>query len=339
MVSEVLDTSAGTVAVHQGNPSKYAQRLPQHSSSGNAAIDEEMNAAHKLVVDIIATLQHDHRLALPLYNKMRDLQKSKADHRPSESYFTKLAVVGKIDDEAWMIDPLASNSDMTTTQLLEAKKIDEDAPAQLLGHMTQLNPLLKAKPELRNKAILRRLFESRSHDMKHPLRTFRANKGFEKNKGLNWSHGSYRLKSVENKITQLVFRDGNEVDVSNEGLSDAYTIGMNWSDWRAQLQRPPFPPLKLHFFFKQSGTGPYQLGKNWAVGSDEYSQKVAAVVQQYNEQLKGVSTASASSEVVQELKVMEQDKKKASMQKAREVAKTKLSEKKGKQVVKLTLKH
>lgn len=327
--------------ISNATPTKYSLKLPAYRSTGSAATDESQKAAHKLVQEMLDGLMKDYALALPMYNKYKDLKASKADQKDEAEYFTKLTTVGKVEDEAWVVEFLSRAPDLSSNELVQLKKLDDSAIGQLLEHMTQLAPTLKAKDELRCQEVLARFFRKRSQDQLNPLKNFKKEGGFRMQTGLNWKvRGSYTMEINEaGHIQKIKFRCGAVVDVSAEGLSDDYVVALNWSDWRAQLHKPPFPPLKLDLFFKTLGTGPYALGKPWSAASLEDEQEVGMIAQQYREERGRLQTTEVKQEVQMKLKEVTVAAKKECMQKARQQASANLKAKTAKSVINLKLKH
>ena len=141
------------------------------------------------------------------------------------------------------------------------------------------------------------------------------------------------IHCVLQKITHF---QGSSVEVSADMMiSNQHTLHNNWDEMSANLQRPPLPPIPLHQFFKSCGTGPY--GRRRITGaSKDVEQLVSLKFAAWQQQRAASGTiASASSDVVDQLGAVQARKRRASMEKAREMAEQKLSEQKQRRTVKL----
>ena len=242
-------------------------------------------------------------------------------------------------DQTFCIKWLEENTDLSTKDIMAAKRYDDDAVMQLMEAHTQLAPTLKALAPLLHKEVFKRFLNACAMKAGSPMRTIKSNGAVLAGGGLNWAYGSYRLELGASKtIKTIKFRSGDAVDVEGQQLNDDFCVVSNWSDWRAALEKKPFPPLKLHLFFESKAQGPYKFGKPWTASSKEYEVLVGQIDEQYSKDKLKLTGLKKDENVTKELKVLSTERKMASMAKARAEATKKLAEKRTKQVINLKAK-
>lgn len=291
-----------------------------------------------MLQEMVSGLLQDRTLVLPLYHKYKQMLTDKQNEEAAGGdAFTKVSTWGRVDEE-FIATFLVSTSDLTTKDIMLAKRHDEDALRQMMEFHTGLPPALKLLDSLKNRSIALRFLRNMSALQEHPLNKFKHDAGLLATGALDWSKGAYRVElDKAGCIASVTFRNGDTRDISAEKImvSD-YVLSMNWSPWRASLEKKPFPPLRLHVFFAQCKSGPYKFPKAYTMSSPEYLEAVEKASGEYKMDKAKVQVAPAGDELGQELKRVIATKRKVAVEQARVKASEKLQEKKQRQT--LTLK-
>lgn len=306
-------------------------KVPQPPRTGNPISDGDADARRECFMTIIDVLQEDPSEVLPTFNELtkRLLLKAKQLQCDGDK-FTNLTVFGKTEED-FATSFILSRSDTTLSDLVKAKQHDAGAVQQLLQYMLQYSANLRYPQEATVKEVTSRIFSSRDMLMGQRLRKFKSSGGFLSSGAVNWKKGSYELRFTEDVLTEITHRSGEAVTLdATIRIDKGYSLHMNWDDFGAHLAKPPMPNVNLAAFFKKNGSGPWRH-KRLAGQSKDFNREVQAVFNQWRADMDAAGKKQedlrvASSVAAEALKEVETDKRKQSLQQARETAQTKIAE-------------
>lgn len=327
----------GGASQHAQRIANYVDKLPSPLPTGVATTDANNNATQPILCELLTGLLSDRSLVLPVYNeykKLREEAEDAATYKGDDS-FASLTTLGRLEPE-FAINFLTSVSDMTTKDILAAKAFDDEAVSQFLEMATGKQSSLRLPAELRIKAVCLKLLKECSDQAGNPLRTFKADGGLKMNGEIDWTKGVYRCEEDEQStIISISYLGKDKRDTSGDGLVKGFVLMYNWSQWRAALAKPPYPPIRIASLFEQSKSGPWaDSGKPWSAKTKEFTNLVAKLAAEHEEQ-KSKLTPARDSQVQNDLKELESKKRRASMQKARDQAQEKMQQKRQRQQVTL----
>lgn len=273
----------GTPTASPGKVSYDVLKVPRPAKTGSETVDTDAEARHGIMMRMFKEVMCDRNLVLPLYNTLQDRLRARDDAIVTDtSTFAKISTVSKTCPE-FSVYHLAQVSDLTVQQLVNIRKKDEGAIAQLLCYDCQLHPNLKLSKECAVKDFWAYFLKSRSKALGNRLSN--ARKSGIVNLGaasLDWVRGSYELVFDKTKLTEIVHRSTNDrVSVGEEfHITTAWSLICNFSDWDAAVQLKPMPAVKLTSFFK-SPAGPFQV-KNYGCKVGEFAKDIGALFAEWD---------------------------------------------------------
>lgn len=303
----VATASPATFVASPGKPESrnakiqsILQKLPQPPPTGNAERDSDLVAKHTLLLKMIDGCIADYSFVLPLFTAYQEHERNIAeDQKTSASYeerFTQATVFGRLD-EGFAIKFLTTVSDMSAADISAAVRHNTDSIAELLEYTSQVPPQLRLLDELKVIEVCRRFLYKRSLDMQKPLKDFKAKGGVLASGGLNWKYGAYTLRFDQTKLVEITFRNGDKAAVpADSGITNDYKLIRNYSDYRAALEKKPFPEIKLALFFER-GMGPYHFPKPFSVRCKEYPALVAEMYASWEDDRAKAGTGNHKEEV------------------------------------------
>lgn len=245
--------------------------------------------------------------------------------------------MGKIDEE-WLITWLAKRGDITCDDIVNAKKHDSEVVVQLLHYVLQWPPSMRMNQYSKSKVVAERVFHQRADEVGKRLEKFRA-RGF-KNGAVEWKGKCYEFvwsdDGTEATVKQVRHWNGEVADVpAHVMITRLHTLQCNWSDFSACVARSPVPPLKLCDLFKAKKNGPWSFPAPLkAKEFEKVCERVDAEAQEQKRKMQ-MTTATSVNETAGKLAEMTQEKKAASLQKARKRAQETVAESKKKRVIAL----
>ena len=251
------DTPKKTTSAPAIHP--IALRLPSPRKAGCEVTDEDNAARYVQLQQLVSHLIEDnsHVPALLEQYKKRKVARIDSTIAPGD-LFKSAGTVRAMLDDAWVIDYVASISDIPVAELLKGKAYDEDSPKQLLQLATQAPLHAKPTGELMAKAVSKRILDALASKLGMRLQHFFAHGGV-KDGVINWSLGCYSpMYNSDGVLAKVKHISGDCVDTSDYSITKEWVLTDNFADWGATFVRRPMAPTKAHVFFKQSATGPYK---------------------------------------------------------------------------------
>ena len=237
-----------------------AARLPPPRKTGCDVTDEDNMARFVQLQQLVSYLVEDNSHVPALWEQLKKRKASRVEGATSfGDLFRPAGTLRTMLDDAWVIDYVASISDIPVAELIKCKAYDEDGPKQLLQMATQAPLHSKPAEELLVKAVSKRIFDVLN--VKHGMRLQRFfARGGLKDGVINWSMGCYTPTYGEDGILKKVTHvSGDAVDVSSYAITSDWLLVDNYADWSAMFSRKPMAPTKAHMFFKSSAKGPYKI--------------------------------------------------------------------------------
>ena len=315
-------------------------KVPVPIKTGNKVVDSDNTARRECLMNIIDTLVDN---PVHIWHMYTDLQKRLRDDlrqlsEVSADKFGSMSTFGKLDEQ-FLTDHVLTYSDLCLSDIVKAKQCDDRAVYQLAQFSLQWPASLRFPDEMQVKEVAKRVCALRARNrLNSPLKDFKAKGGIIAATGaLHWLQGSYMLQFGDGLLNKITHFSGAVCDVpATHHITTDYTLHFNWDEANAQLQKPPLPPIVLMSFFKAAKSGPFARPRVMT-SCKEFQQHVKDIFKDWDLDRQRVnSTASGTSVLIQqELKQVDQNKRRASMAKARVSAEEKLKDTKKRRTIDL----
>lgn len=244
-------------------------------------------------------------------------------------------------DEELLISFLVVESDISTDEIIAAKKHDEAIILTLVSYAVQLPLGLRWCEPLWKREVAWRMLKDRAAHCGHRLQKLKANRCLRADGAVIWKDASHTcIFSDEGRkrlvrVTHNSSKKGVEVPASVNYFRGLVSITDNHSDIEAVLLQPPNPPMKLSSLF-ESGEGPWayvvveKMCKVWK----DY---IPGIEAQYEQEMKQTqSAASCAGDAADKLHQFEKGKVKARCLEARKKVAENSKKKQQDKVIKLS---
>ena len=287
-------------------------------------------------------MREDRSYVMPLYHALLERRDRLASSIVSDGdavfpgKFTNLRSVGS----DWLLKCALAHSDLSVPDLVAAQTYSDDALYSLVSLACQIPALARLPIRLASQQLLWNTLEARAKDVASQLGTWKADGGLTLAGMIDWSKGRYDV--VVDKATHFIKTvahrpSGQVVDVSEHRIAGDTVLRDNWSDAGARLEKAPLPPIKLSTLFEK-GKGPHSM-RNIAKAKlfEDFVTEVEADAE-VRKRAHAPELLSSAAEVATAAKLLDDiasQKRKQSMQEARQKAQQHLAAKKQRGRVKL----
>lgn len=238
-----------------------AARLPAPARTGDELTDGDAAARHLMLQEMVTILLADDSHTADLYTRLKqrvDTKVKQADAQHTELFKT-FASFRALDSE-WAFSYITKHSDLTASDVIAARMKNEDSTAELMTWVTQLPGNLRMTPACQVKPVFSRICDTRRLAVGDRLHHFKQKGGLAADGSVNWKQcGAYTAKfDNAGRLIELRHISGDSIVCSPNAVTNHFVLIDNYSDWQAAFLLRPMPPVKVHMFFKPSGTGPYK---------------------------------------------------------------------------------
>lgn len=197
---------------------------------------------------------------LPLHSLLMK-RLSSSSSTGGDRFSTKLTTIYSIPED-WLAHWVTSESDLSATDLIAAKKYDPEAITMLAKQALQLPSHLKW-PDAANVCEFMFWMLSKRHAYcGSRIQGIRASSNFDPKVGkINLKHGgAYTMTFQDELLCKITHVSGEavELDAKVYRITTSYELVNNHSDKDAALVLDPLPPVKLIDFFTTKNTGPHE---------------------------------------------------------------------------------
>lgn len=327
---------AGSLSQRALHP--FAQKLPSPKKSENEAINKDNKNNHDMTAAVLSAMLRDDsgKLVQHLYMETQRFESDavQAPGLETAPTFEKAKTAGGVD-ETWLIEILASQSDMTSKEIVGTKKQDNKNPQHLFQLGSDLNPALSLPECCRIKEFYRRIILKLFADCGNRLQHWKRDGGLTQEGNICWKRGKYTVTITAEGATFWHRVTGHEYKMPNEEWArfTGYVLDGNWSD-AAWLDKDPLPKVPIMTWFDRKGKkGPYAKTPMSQKSFNELCATEFAKFQSEKAQVGG--TAQVADTIAKELKDLKSDKRKSSVAASVEKQKETAKKRKGDRVVEL----
>lgn len=313
--------------------------LPKLQKTGHDVEDNDAEAKREMLGFIIKICCENDSHILSLHSTLAKRQKAEMNrHADLSAMLDHISIVSRIPEEpriTWLND----SSDLSTAEIVAAKKADNDADRQLYTFATGMGYTVKLPQELKPLVVFTRFSDARHKLFNNRLRGFKAKGGWNNAaKCLNWAAGCYKLDfTTEGGLDSVTHCSGAKVTAPDwcRHVNREWSLQENWSDWTANIERRPAPPIFLRLLFeKQDGqpsVGPHALPLFKGGTSKDLNSTAMELYTTYKEELDRLKiNRNEESETKEALTELRHERTKANSDKARAKALASISQKKAK---------
>jgi hypothetical protein len=263
-LTDDFQSPSKSTAVHFHGLHPYANKMPSPAKTDNDSMNRELNDLRDMSQTLISEILQDSALARHLFLTMQRFKREQTvatSAVDASERFSKHASLGTVD-EAWLIDFLASKSDMASTDIVESKKQDIKNPQHLLAMATNCSVQAALPACCGIKDVYRRVMDELICKNSNPLAHWKSGGGVVAG-GMNWKCGIFVPTFEDGVLVAILHRPtGDKVVVPLEKSirQGEYLLDENWSNRNAHFEKPPFPKVKLEIFFSKKTplTGPWK---------------------------------------------------------------------------------
>lgn len=309
--------------------------LPKVAKTGHEVDDNDAEAKRDMLGYIIKSCCENDSHILSLHRVLTKRQKAEQNrHADLSVMLDHISIVSRLPEER-RITWLAEVSDLTTADIVAAKKSDSDADRQLYTFATGMGHTVKLPQEMKPLVVFTRFSDSRHRLFSERLAKFKAGGGWNNaSKCLNWAAGCYKLAFKENgDLDSVTHCSGAKVTAPDwcKHVNREWSLQENWSDWTANIEKRPAPAIALRLLFEGSGnqasTGPHTLPLLKGGLSKELNQTATDLYLTYKAELDKLKiTNSEGTETKEALSELRHERTKASSAKARAKALASISQ-------------
>ena len=308
-------------------------RLPSPVAVGNAHADADAAIKFNLLKSMITECLQDQGPILKMFDAMTEYRKMEQNVRNDAEAHEQFDGVVTVyhADESFLISVLAVTSELSLQTIKKMLKCKSDQLQEMVEAETQMGHGVKLAGAMQIKEVAQKVLVKRSSELGGFLKK-RVAEGAISEQGLfNWrDYGVYKLVIEGNILKTIEFWANDSIDVNLPMTDGQAKIFYNFSYWRAELVCPPLPPTKVHTFFANQKLGPHRF-KEVTSRSGTLTRMVNAAYQEWtDDKNKATSTATAmkvAQEVCVEVSSAEKEKKRKSLEVAREKGKAAMKKK------------
>lgn len=320
--------------------SKVIAALPKLQVTGSEATDGERSANREMLITLLTECLADESHIMSLHTTL--LKRKRSDTQDNgPDLIEPFSILGRIPDSE-RIDVLATISDFTTQELVQAKRQDAEVDRQLLTYALGLGVNVKVPPELRVRPVFYSFVRARARMMGDRLAKFKARGGLNKETGaVQWVNGCYTCefddKGVLSKVTHRATKSVAAAPACCRHVTTEWQLQSNWSDSQAQVQIKPAPPIALHTLWADKA-GPNSMPVYKGGKANEVDAMIADLHRDHLAKLALVTSPNVSGDgpsTAEHLKQLRIDKQKAASKTAREKALQTLASRKAKRSIPL----
>ena len=309
--------------------------LPKPKKTGRSQVDEDALAEHPYFEEMVNVLHRKRHHVMPIYLKLRERVEREEESEAirstgGEAFDRPMGTLRQLDEE-WLVSWLVHRSRFTSTQILNAKKVDPDAPYQMAAFELQMPFGFRLPDCLRVKEVCWRAFDKRGDICGCRLANVNKDDFFLADGQLNWRHGCYLVERVDGVIKQAKHVSDPTPMVFTDSYGPDYKLDLNWLDCEAQLKKPRgrFAGVKLCYYWDDlPGQGPNKVP---ALTSKDtaFSAACEAVATEWKaEREKVASGAAKNADVSEQLQSMRREQKTNNLAQARQKAASELKKRK-----------
>ena len=309
-------SSSGVTAASPGLKRKKSANFQTGSND-----EAELEMIDQIQQDMLEDRSH----ILPVYSLIQKRKKARGDADEDLlkclSRLECTSIKGLPDDVK--INWISSRSDLSTSDLVQMLSADNSVLNQLMSIALQLNIGQKLADKMLYMDILDIFMDDRYKHCGERLGSIKARGGVSVDHKLVLLRvGAYQLKFEGDILSSIRHFNGDEVAVQPEHhLTRKHALVDNGSDWQAALVLKPLPPVYLCSFFEEGADGPYKY-QNFIGGPKELAIKYEGAYDQWEKKARAAIKDKNTDEVLQKsLDELNSTKKKAAMDKARDMAK------------------
>lgn len=190
-----------------------------------------------------------------VYNHHKRVRKMRAESSEGalagSEKFTSFGTLRQLD-EAIVLQWLEEVSDMSSADLMSAKKFDGDAPWQLYAHAVA-GGLYSQLPAPCSFVAVWSVWSSKRHDtLKKPLSMFKQTGGLKANGQIDWSQRVFKLEWKSGNVLEKVLHiPSGTVGAIPKGavITKDFQYRHFWSEVDAHVRVGKMPPIKMLSFF------------------------------------------------------------------------------------------
>ena len=271
---------------------KMIKSLPQLKNSGDLNADQLAQGRRDKLEALITEVVEDADALESATVHLDQRRKSKALQEAQADMLAPCQVLGRLHDDV-KVKLLVKDSDMSTADILAAKKVDFEADKQMLVFKYGMSLGFRLGDTFRYWPVLDKVFSPRAEVMGSRMQRFKDN--FVGADGaITWKGATYNCAYTGEHVLKSVRHIGSG-DIVNtpawaQHITREYSIIMGWDDMNAAFERKPAPPVPLWKLFMQENKkappiGPFkipqmkgQLAKDfYALAEDEKTRHLNGV--------------------------------------------------------------
>jgi hypothetical protein len=221
-------------------------------------VDDKKEADRMMLQDLLDACLDDSSHIAPLYLKLQNRVRSNTTVTTPE-HFDSISTFGRLPEDL-LISGLVSRSDMSSSDIIAAKRVDDESVKQLIAFELAFHPNMKMPDFCKIKQVADRCLTKRSADLGGRLANFKAQLGLRSDGSIDWSKGVYTPASTDGlRVTSIAHLNGESVVLpAHVVISVDYQLHENWSDVNAYFFKEPMPPIKVVKLFAKD-KGPNQV--------------------------------------------------------------------------------
>eukprot|EP00974_Lingulodinium_polyedra_P060865 5868656-Lingulodinium_polyedra.AAC.1 len=329
----MLETPTKTSANSKdsNSPLSWVKLLGVRKSSD--ALQDAKNQSHfSMLTDMMHQFSEspdDISMVATYAKKLKKMREEETGRKNSVvEHFSSISTVKHLDEDI-LIQWLLKQSDLTTSDMMLAKRFDPEAPWQLYAHATATGLFTKLPEALQNVEVWKIWSEQRQEHMKNNLKNFKETGGITETGQLVWKDRvmkfAFNKDSILIGITHVATGVAGQLPPGTH-ITKEHSFKNFWSEVDVVIRLGNFPPLKALMFFPQASTAfGYTLGLNNKECANKMKGEVLVFEKSFSDDLQKVKGAQASSAstraaIKQELTAIHDSKRQQQMVTARRKA-------------------